>query len=343
MKTCDEVLDLISLRLDGELTPEQASELAEHLASCPACKALADDLAGIRSVMPGMNVQPPAFIMENVMERIKGEVGGVLPFPAKKNSRPQWKAWTGVAAALVLVVGGAFVLWGGGNATKGGEPMMLDAGIPEVSVAPSAYRAAIDGAQGKESIISLPTPEPSAVPSCAPAEATADEPASQYHGGTGEDKTADNVEKSSTTTATAGTEPPQTRNFMMLPPQSEPSAAPSTTPTPTPMPTPDNGQQLTGLQIAPVTMPLTPAEAAQKLYEEKCAERFPDLTLSEREDFIGYVIPDWWLKYVGVAQDGTAYEFKEAYFEGETEAIVARYLVPLDGSEIQMLNDEPVK
>lgn len=350
MRTCEEILDLISLRLDGELTPEQALALEEHLASCPTCKALADDLADIHSVMPGMNVQPPAFIMEHVMERIKGEEAKVVPFPAKKHSAHQWKAWGGIAAALVLVVSGAFVLWGG-NASKGGAPMTLDAGMPEASAAPSAYKAAVEDAQGKESVISLPTPEPGAVPSCAPSEDSepANEPAAQTPESRGEDKVADNAEKPNTTTTfTAGTEPPQTRNFMALPPQSEPSAAPSTTPIPTPLPTPDVRQQMTGLAIDPAASPapvthLTVAGAAMKLYEEKYAERFPDLTLSELEDFIGYAIPDWSLKYVGETQDGTSYEFEEALFEGETKVVQARYLVPMDGSEIQRLDSETVE
>lgn len=346
MKTCEEILDLISLRLDGELTPEQALALEEHLASCPTCKALADDLADIHSVMPGMNVQPPAFIMENVMERIKGEEAKVVPFPVKKHSAHQWKAWGGIAAALVLVVGGAFVLWGG-NASKGGAPMTLDAGMPEASAAPSAYKAAVEDAQGKKSVISLPTPEPGAVPSCAPSEDSepADEPAVQPPESRGEDKAADNAEKPNTTTTfTAGTEPPQTRNFMALPPQSEPSAAPSTTPTPTPtpMPTPDNRQQTVGLQIAPVSMPLF-VEAAKRLYEEKFAELYPDCEVGEftlgSDSYVPYQFSEAKLEYVRQTADGTSYLFKYTM----SGAATTWYLVPQNGSEIQTLDSEPAE
>lgn len=349
MRTCETMLDLISLRLDGELTPEQEQALAEHLASCPACRALADDLAGIRSVMSGMNVPTPAFIMEHVMERIKGEEEKAVPFPAKRNSTRQWRAWGGIAAALVLVVSGMFVLWGG-NETTGGEAMTLNAGMQEPSAALWAYRAAIEGGEGTESVESLPTSESAAVPSCAPSPPPepADEPAAPNYGG-GEAKIAEDAEKPATTaTTTEGSAPPQVRTSIMSPPQPEPSAVPSATPIPTPLPTPDNGQQLTGFKIAPSAGPatashLTVADAARRLYEEKYAERFPDLTLSELEGFIGYAIPGWSLKYVGETQDGTAYEFEEAYFEDETEAVQARYLVPLDGSEIQLLDSGTVE
>lgn len=344
MRTCEEILDLISLRLDGELTPEQELALEEHLASCPACRALADDLAGIHSVMPGMNVPTPAYIMEHVMERIKGEEAAVIPFPVKKNRKLQWRSWAGVAAALVLVAGGAFVLWGG-NATTGGEAMTLAAGMQEPSAAPSAYRAAVEGGERKESVVSLPTPEPSTAPSCAPAESTepAAEPNAQNYGGSGEDKTADDAKKPDMPPAPAATDPPQVRTYMMPKSQPDPSVTSSVTPSLTPTPTPDHRQQMVGLEITPAVMPLTPAEAAKKLYEEKYTETHTGAVFTEQEDDIGYMAPDWSLKYMGETQDGTAYEFKEAYFEGETETVQARYLVPLDGSEIQLLDSEAVE
>ena len=286
MRTCEEILDLISLRLDGELTPEQEQALTEHLASCPACKALAADLSDIHSVMPGMNMEPPASIMENVMGRIRGEEASVIPFPVKKNSRPQWKAWAGVAAALVLVAGGAIALWGG-NAPKDGAPMTLDAGVPEASTAPSAYKAAIEGAENGERAVSLPTPEPSAVPSCAPEaiEAPADEPTSQDSTYAGEDGTSAKSEQSNTT-ATAGTEPPQVRAFAMPPPQPSASAAPSAVPSPTP----DNRQMMTGLAITSAAIPLTPAEAAKELYETVFAESYPDAEYMEKDGGIQYIL-----------------------------------------------------
>lgn len=159
MQTCDEILDMISLRVDGELTKEAQATLAEHLDTCPACRALAEDLARLHTEMPALNETPPAFLMENVMARIKGARAVTIPFPGKKQA-PQWRAWGGVAAALVLVATGIFALGGGmgGNAPGSVAPMSVAAGEEKArgEAAPMAPAA------------SPPAPLPSAAPSVRP-------------------------------------------------------------------------------------------------------------------------------------------------------------------------------
>lgn len=41
MSGCERALDLIGLRLDGPLSPEEQRELDAHLEQCPACRAAA--------------------------------------------------------------------------------------------------------------------------------------------------------------------------------------------------------------------------------------------------------------------------------------------------------------
>jgi anti-sigma factor RsiW len=48
---CDQAGQLISLRLDGELSQFEATALDRHLAGCGACRALADELAGIARLL----------------------------------------------------------------------------------------------------------------------------------------------------------------------------------------------------------------------------------------------------------------------------------------------------
>ena len=36
MLDCDQALELISAKIDNELTPQEEAALAEHLAACPA-------------------------------------------------------------------------------------------------------------------------------------------------------------------------------------------------------------------------------------------------------------------------------------------------------------------
>ena len=38
MSGCERALDLIGLRLDGPLSPEEQRELDAHLEQCPACR-----------------------------------------------------------------------------------------------------------------------------------------------------------------------------------------------------------------------------------------------------------------------------------------------------------------
>ena len=44
MSGCERALDLIGLRLDGPLSPEEQRKLDAHLEQCPACRAAAREL-----------------------------------------------------------------------------------------------------------------------------------------------------------------------------------------------------------------------------------------------------------------------------------------------------------
>ena len=48
MRDCMDYIELISARLDGGLTAGQEAELNEHLAACPVCRALAEELFDFR-------------------------------------------------------------------------------------------------------------------------------------------------------------------------------------------------------------------------------------------------------------------------------------------------------
>ena len=52
MLTCEQALELISAQLDGALTAEEAGALDEHLAQCPACRALRADLSTLHQLLP---------------------------------------------------------------------------------------------------------------------------------------------------------------------------------------------------------------------------------------------------------------------------------------------------
>ena len=59
MLTCEQALELISAQLDGALTAEEAGALDEHLAQCPACRALRADSPPCTSFCPLWRRSPP--------------------------------------------------------------------------------------------------------------------------------------------------------------------------------------------------------------------------------------------------------------------------------------------
>ena len=113
MRSCDEIVELISASLDGELSADEQTALDEHIAHCPACSALLDDLRALHTAVTDLEEVPaPTGFAEAVMSTIAAEPeqkkpDNVIPFPAKKAMRTHWKQWTVSAAAIAIVVLGA--------------------------------------------------------------------------------------------------------------------------------------------------------------------------------------------------------------------------------------------
>ena len=97
---CQHYYELISQRLDGELTWEEEQELESHLADCPSCRALAEQLSGLHEDFSALEEIPaPEGFVQGVMDRIRmEETKKVIPL----YRRPQFKAGAGLAACLVL-------------------------------------------------------------------------------------------------------------------------------------------------------------------------------------------------------------------------------------------------
>lgn len=114
MRSCDEIVELISASLDGELSADEQIALDEHIACCPACSALLDDLRALHTAAADWEEVPaPAGFADNVMRVIAAEAepekpDNVIPFAApKKTKRNYWKQWGVSAAAIAIVVLGA--------------------------------------------------------------------------------------------------------------------------------------------------------------------------------------------------------------------------------------------
>ena len=153
MRSCDEIVELISASLDGELSADEQIALDEHIACCPACSALLDDLRALHTAAADWEEVPaPAGFTEAVMSAIAAETeqekpDNVIPFAApKKATRTYRKQWGVTAAAVAVVVLGAVSapsLLGNFNATKA-ESMADMAYAREDSLAEVAMDQAMD-------------------------------------------------------------------------------------------------------------------------------------------------------------------------------------------------------
>jgi len=96
--SCERYLDLISARLDGELSPGEQAELDAHLQACPACRVIANDMQGLHSALTGLGeVDAPAELSQTVLSKIKAE--------KQQNRRRFVRRLSALAACLVLCVG----------------------------------------------------------------------------------------------------------------------------------------------------------------------------------------------------------------------------------------------
>lgn len=148
MCTCDEALELISARLDGVITPQEAELLEEHLAACPACRDLLADLEGVHEAMPGLWVEPPADLKDRIMDRIRSD--NVTPLPARPVRKVRWKGWAALAAvcAVALLGAGSLRYLNGnlaGGSTGAAAPMEAAADAAAAQEAGAAAEAGGDG------------------------------------------------------------------------------------------------------------------------------------------------------------------------------------------------------
>lgn len=98
--SCDKYLDLISARLDGPLSAEDAAALSAHLNTCPQCRAIADDLANIHGTLSGAAAVPPAELAQGVMKSIR----------AQRTTRKRTFRQLGTLAACLVLCVGLFTL-----------------------------------------------------------------------------------------------------------------------------------------------------------------------------------------------------------------------------------------
>lgn len=108
---CERYLDRIHEAVDGALGPIRRADLEMHLGECEDCRALYEDLVRIRDAGAAL---PPLEAPDRVWLQVAGRLrqeGRIHEMPKAAPARRSYTGWLAAAAALVLVAGGAVLMW----------------------------------------------------------------------------------------------------------------------------------------------------------------------------------------------------------------------------------------
>lgn len=147
MNNCAQYWDLISAAVDGALTPEERERLQAHLAECPDCRAMLEQLQGLAEDLGEITPAPLGFVgrVMEAAERTPQEI----PFtnlpqnqvdyaPARQRVKDWWRPirhWCAIAACCLLILGlgtmlTRFGLFAGGG-SAGSPPSAADQATTE--------------------------------------------------------------------------------------------------------------------------------------------------------------------------------------------------------------------
>ena len=92
---CDDMIELLSCYIDGEVSPEERAVVEKHIGECESCRKLVEEMASIRralSELTGADVPPD--LHEGIMKAVTAVRKSPSTFDQKRGSRPQWN-WLG--------------------------------------------------------------------------------------------------------------------------------------------------------------------------------------------------------------------------------------------------------
>ena len=97
--SCDKIEPWISAYIDGELDAQQSLIVEAHLASCPACQAVADDFRRIGAdLAEAGRVKPSMSLLHRVKQKL-AEAAKEQP-PARERKSGSAFAWQRTAASV---------------------------------------------------------------------------------------------------------------------------------------------------------------------------------------------------------------------------------------------------
>lgn len=146
---------LCSNSIDGTLTDSEREKLEAHLAECPSCAALKEDLEQMRALF-AEEAEPPAGLHESIMQRLEQESKLKVVQPEKPVRRMPVFTMVAAAAAVVLVVlgGGLMPMFstvsGGSTAASTASTADGSAAAPETDVSGEVQEAAGEAGLAQE-------------------------------------------------------------------------------------------------------------------------------------------------------------------------------------------------
>jgi len=139
--------DLLTRWIDGQLTPEEAARVEQHLATDPQSLRDKEEAAHIRTLLRShlpASAEPPSpeFFTSSVMEEIRRETPAPRPAAAKRQSA-SWLSWlrtpwfAPAASAAILAL--AFVIWRPAGPSSQPAELLAQAYTPDASITATAY------------------------------------------------------------------------------------------------------------------------------------------------------------------------------------------------------------
>ena len=145
MSECQDIRGRLSDWADGGLDAADADRVRAHLTTCVDCRRLAEDLAAIGEAARALGpVAPPDHLWLEVAGQIRLDTTrSSRVLPARPAPRA-WMPWLGLAAALVIVTVGVWVVTPPGDERgAGSEATGVDAVSAELNLAMQHYERAI--------------------------------------------------------------------------------------------------------------------------------------------------------------------------------------------------------
>lgn len=125
--TCADVQALAPEVALGLLSGAERAEVYVHLQGCAGCRAVVDDMVGVVDdlLIAGPSVEPPPGFESGVLDRLAAVAPTPAPARPASTGRRRAARWMALAAAVVLVVVGVFLVGRRSSTTR----------VPEVRTA----------------------------------------------------------------------------------------------------------------------------------------------------------------------------------------------------------------